>query len=718
MEKNSRHLSAIVSIIFLFLFVAALWFDPLAAHMPKTADMKALSRAVSFLGKGSFLIAALFFLYIAGHLLKKEKLKNAAWRGGFSLIIAGAAVQLLKAAFERPRMGFGGNATMALLENPSLFDIAGRFDSFPSGHTALSFSIAYSLSGVYPAARFFLYPLAALIGGSRIYLGSHYPTDTVAGAALGILVGYSLQSENLRRAWQNKALVFLIVFISFFKLGGFLLFDLDETIFSESAREMIKQGNFLTPIYNGLPRYDKPIFFYWLLVSAFKVFGTTEFAARFFSAVSGVALAAMTFFFVKRVKGQRAALWSTVALALNLGYFTYTHAAVVDMALCFFVSASLFSFYLALHENNPGWFFPFWTASALAVLTKGAVGIVFPLSISVIYIAAFRDFKRLRGLFNPYCLFIFLAIALPWFAAQFYINGREFFDAFIMKHHIERYTGAISGHRGPFYYYIGILLAGFFPWAAVIPDAIYGGIKKREGLLTFCAIWFLFILVFFTAARTKLPNYILPLFPAASIMAGLRISEFIGGSGKKAWLYIMSAISCLSALALFMLPFSPLKTINFPPSVFFTFGLILFAISLFSAVALLRPPSGLYGIAGAVLLLLVSLRVYVLPPVNLYLQKTLYNYSTYVKNLSTDGNYVLATYRLNKPSINFYSEKETLNLGKKDARTIEDLSLKANLILVTKTSLYEEVKKIHDLRVLDKKDDYILLTNIAGLRPI
>jgi len=79
---------------------------------------------------------------------------------------------------------------------------------------------------------------------------------------------------------------------------------------------------------------------------------------------------------------------------------------------------------------------------------------------------------------------------------------------------------------------------------------------------------------------------------------------------------------------------------------------------------------------------------------------------------------VLATYRLNKPSINFYSEKETLNLGKKDARTIEDLSLKANLILITKTSLYEEVKKIHDLRVLDKKDDYILLTNIAGLRPI
>ncbi|HLE08834.1 MAG TPA: hypothetical protein VI914_04330, partial [Thermodesulfobacteriota bacterium] len=63
MEKNSRHLSAIASIIFLFLFVAALWLDPLAAHMPKTADMKALSRAVSFLGKGSFLIAALFFLY-------------------------------------------------------------------------------------------------------------------------------------------------------------------------------------------------------------------------------------------------------------------------------------------------------------------------------------------------------------------------------------------------------------------------------------------------------------------------------------------------------------------------------------------------------------------------------------------------------------------------------------------------------------------------------
>ncbi|MBI5561130.1 MAG: phosphatase PAP2 family protein, partial [Deltaproteobacteria bacterium] len=691
--------------------------------MPRAEALVAVSKAVNYLGNGLFLIAVTAVIYGAGRFLKKEKLKNAGREGFFSVALAGIAVNILKAAFERPRMNYHGFSIMTLLENPSFFDPMKRLDSFPSGHTSVSFAFASALSSIYPQLGFLLYPLAFLVALARVYLTSHYPTDTVAGVMVGLGAAYVLARRSKERETPVKgALFFLIVFISFLKLGSFLLFDLDEAVFSVAAREMLYRGSLLTPTYNMLARFDKPILFYWLLISSFTLFGATEFAARFFPAAFGVMLSVMTFSFVKRMKGFRCAAWSTVVIVLNIAYLTYTHAAITDMPLTFFISASLYSFYAgytAAGEDKRRWFFYFWLSSAFAVLVKGAVGVIFPLSIACIYLFLSNDMKRLRELFKASYVLIFLLITLPWFLIQFRLNGWEFFNAFIIRHHMERYTGVISGHRGPVYYYIGVLVLGFFPWVALLPGALWRGIKEKitgsAGLHTFTAVWFLFILVFFTVARTKLPNYILPLLPAASILAGVTLAEFAGLNGPRRWLYILFALSFLLASASYVIPLTVLKTdALIPEALLFTLGFIFLVISGLSILAILNPGPGLAGITAATLLLLIFVRVELVAPVNLYLQKTLYTYSTYIKGLN-DETLVLATYRINNPSINFYSEKDTVNLWKRDDALLKDLTLRTNLVLVTKTSFTEEIKKIYAFRVLRREDDYVLLTNMPGL---
>ena len=193
----------------------------------------------------------------------------------------------------------------------------------------------------------------------------------------------------------------ITLFISFFKTGGFLLFDVDEAVFSEAAREMVETGDLITPTYNYEPRYDKPILIYWLMSSAFKLFGTGEFAARFTSGLFGTLSVLATFFFIRKVKGLAAAMLCGLALLLNLEYFVYTHSAVTDMTLGFFIASSIYAFYLGFHEDNPKWYWGFWCASALAVLTKGAIGILFPVAIAVIFLVASGSRSGIKALFRP-----------------------------------------------------------------------------------------------------------------------------------------------------------------------------------------------------------------------------------------------------------------------------------------------------------------------------
>lgn len=712
MIKVRKPAAVAISIAVIVIFFLQL-DNLLVGRLPQADALVALSRFLSLVGNGGFLISVCAALYLFGLITKGITFKNAGKEAAFSLLLSGAATHILKAAFERPRINSGAGSAMRLLEDPSLFDLTGRFNSFPSGHTAAAFAVAYVLSKRYPRLALPFYAVAALIGAARVYLGSHYPTDVLAGAVVGVIAGYLVTAtERAREKWLIAGLCLLILSISFFKTGGFFLFDVDEAVFSEASREMVETSDFITPTYNYEPRYDKPVLIYWLMSASFKLFGTTEFAARFTSSLSGSLLVFMTFLFMRRVKGGSAAFFAALALLLNIEYFVYTHSAVTDMTLALFVSASIYSFYLGASEDKK-WFTAFWVSSALAVLTKGAVGLLFPLAVAIIFSILSRDMTKVKGLFSPRLIALFLAISVPWFAAQFYINGMEFFNAFVIKHHIQRYSEVISSHGGPFYFYLGVLVAGFFPWVAFLPGAICRGIKERldplSDLYLLSTIWFLFVLVFFSIARTKLPNYIFPLFPAGAVLAGLSVAELIEGKRGKGAVCLLIVISLAFAASLLILPSMHIRMdIALPPRFFHIAGSFFLAIAVLAALSLLQPLKSVLAICAVMAGLIIFLRLHALPPVNVYLQRTLYDYSRYAgKSLGKKG--VLATYELNKPSIAFYAGRKTLKVEKSAECDIKEHAKRTDLVVITTAPKYAESVELKKLKVLDSRGEYMLL---------
>ncbi len=498
------------------------------------------------------------------------------------------------------------------------------------------------------------------------------------------------------------ALIAITLLVSFFSLGSFTLFDVDEAVFSQATKEMVASGDWITPTYNGENRYDKPILFYWLMAASYKVFGINEFGARFPSAFSGFLLCMALFFLVRRFHGEERAFYSAIALPLSLYFLVYSHAAVTDMALSLFITLSLFSFFLSLQpgKGSGRFIYAFYVFSALAFLTKGLIGILFPFGIAVLYQLVTQGVKGTKRVFSAGGMLLFLAISAPWYIAQIEINGHEFIQQFFIKHHFRRYTGVISGHKGPLYYYIPVLIGGFFPWVALLPGGIRAAVKGsgpyeagdapeektsspsalHSSLNLFCLVWFAFVFVFFSLSTTKLPNYILPAIPAAAVLASSGMA-----AGHRAQQYANTGIAVIMVAIGIALLISEKYLVAYGISDtgwVLPAGLAAFATALICLYAALAKKR-LYGLMSVMMIaFLLLLSAKALPLANRYLQGTLHKYSLLARErLEQDEK--LVVYGINHPSIVFYSERRIVRVGNRDELK-PILAGNRRLLLITK----------------------------------
>jgi len=375
----------------------------------------------------------------------------------------------------------------------------------------------------------------------------------------------TLWEKQPKLAWTLSILwLLLISWLAFlWNLGNTGLVDETEPLFAEASRQMTVTGDWITPYYNGATRFDKPILIYWLQAIGYKLIGVNEWAVRLPSALAAIALTGLGFYTLRyfgipnpgnvqeaaterqesRISHQLwISAWIGAALiAFNPETIVWAHIGVSDMLLSGCMGSALLAFFLAYAQvDKPAvqarWYIAFYVLVALAILTKGPVGIVLP----VLIIAAFllyvglgrevlQEMRPIRG------LLIIAAIALPWYVLVFLANGQTYIDAFFGLHNFQRFTGVVNRHWAPWYFYFLVVLVGFMPWSIYLPTAIarirfwqlpaWRQQPRTTHLGLFALFWFAGIFGFFTVAVTKLPSYVLPLMPAAAILVALFWSD-------------------------------------------------------------------------------------------------------------------------------------------------------------------------------------------------
>lgn len=320
--------------------------------------------------------------------------------------------------------------------------------------------------------------------------------------------------------WDIGIIILLSGIVIFFNLSGIPLLDPDEPVYAETAKEMLAQHSFISPMIYGDFWYDKPPMYYWLIMGAAQLFGINDFSARFPSAFLGLCGPLLLYVFVKEIFNRRTAFISALILTTSIEYFYLSKAAVTDITLTLFITISLLSF---IRQK----YYLFYFFMGLAVLTKGPIGF-FPGIIGLVYLLCSQNLRELRyaKLFFGTCLL--LLVAAPWYLAMGYLHGGDFVDTFFGFHNITRFASPEHPDKSRWYFYIPVFVIGFFPWCTLLPQAIYRSLTqatKHFPQLLFFNIWALLVFLFFSVAQTKLVSYILPLYPAAAVLAGWYVNE-------------------------------------------------------------------------------------------------------------------------------------------------------------------------------------------------
>lgn len=389
--------------------------------------------------------------------------------------------------------------------------------------------------------------------------------------------------EKHRKSIIAISAIFALFMLFFYGINTYPLIDVDETRYVTMAREMLERKNWLTLYFNGEYFFEKPPLYFWILSFGFKILGVVSaFTARFFVALTALFGVFYTYYFVRKTVSYKIALVSAAILSTNLFYLLLSHIAILDMFLSVFIMSSIFSGFLTLYvkEENKKYFW--WLAylfSGLAVMTKGIPGVAIP---AMTLFFGFWATKNLKELFKPAYIFsgilILFLITAPWHFIMLKIHGSDFYNMYIIKHHLARFIDSASlGRKKPFLFYVPIIFAAVFPWTFILVAYLVKAInnlnkKLKSNILktflvkesnldiitVFCWIYVGVTFMFFSVASTKLPTYILPLLAPMSILLGGYWSQYLwenkNNKGISKANTIFAIFIFIAAIALLVIP--------------------------------------------------------------------------------------------------------------------------------------------------------------------
>ena len=335
----------------------------------------------------------------------------------------------------------------------------------------------------------------------------------------------------------------------------------DEGRYAEMAREMFVTHDWITPRYNGYKYFEKPPLQTWANALTYAGFGIGAWQARLYTALTGLAGILVLAYTGTRVFNRSTGFFAALVLASAPYWFLMGHFETLDMGLSFWMEACLCALLLAQRAQLPGWrarlwMWVCWGSMALAVLSKGLVGIVLPGAVLVLYTLVARDWALWRRLYLGSGLVIFFAICVPWFVLVEQRNP-GFLNFFFIVQQFERYLTPAQNRPGPPYYFIPVLLVGFLPWLSMSWQSVrYGWRLQRQNNgfspVLLLIVWIVFIFIFFSVSHSKLLSYVLPVAPAIALLIGLYLPHVERAQlGRHLVGYaVLLVLGCFGALAL------------------------------------------------------------------------------------------------------------------------------------------------------------------------
>jgi 4-amino-4-deoxy-L-arabinose transferase-like glycosyltransferase len=336
-------------------------------------------------------------------------------------------------------------------------------------------------------------------------------------------------------------------------LGAGSLWDMDEAVNSQAAREMRDADTWVIPTFNYQLRTAKPVMLYWLQRASYAAFGVSEWSARLPSVLAGWVIVLLTYELARSMFGRPTGLLAGVVLASVSHFAILTHAATPDATLLLYTTLTYYLFW-TLHQNGSRrWWVPTAAACGLAMLTKGPVGLALPGAVILAYFAWNRELGRLLDRRFFAAAGTFILVGIPWYGLVAAETRGEWLWAFFGNENVNRFRSAMEGHSGGVWFYPLTITVLFSPWSAFLLAAVWYGVRftARQGdketgrqgeedtgssplvslspgplvplspatrAARFLVCWAGLYLVFFSAAATKLPNYVFPLYPALAVL--------------------------------------------------------------------------------------------------------------------------------------------------------------------------------------------------------
>lgn len=539
---------------------------------------------------------------------------------------------------------------------------------------------------------------------------------------------------------------------------------------------MIESNNWITPYFNYVVRFDKPVFFYWLIAFSYKIFGVSEFAARLPSAIMATLMVLSTYFFGRKHINQKFGFTSALVLLTSLQFIGLARMSITDMTLSAFICFMLMSGFTAIHSEGKQrtlWWYAFYIFLALGTLTKGpvapavAVIVIWPYCILTgRFIEVFKTCRLYTG------VLLYLAITAPWYILVYLENGQAYIDQFIITDNLKRFTGTVSGHKGPIYFFFIVVLVGFIPWSTFLPYALlkylkpifssyknkiepaqctiekneetqecsacifvnlfkriinpiistYKSASVEQCFILYVLIWFLSIFIFFSLSGTKLLTYILPLFPALALIMGTLWYDFIENKNELKDKYMLISSGLLVAMFLivsYLLVFQfntlmprDAKVLNLGDvKLYGALTLSLGAILNFIFIITKKRALAFYSLIVMIICIAIIALYGILPSVNNAAQGHL-NKLINIANNYPGGKYTISTYGLVKPSIVFYTQRAIEHIEPHEPELLkEKLNNENRIFIITRVRFLDELSKKSNVYIIDRGRRFALFTN-------